>query len=288
MLNYETLLSSYDDKLTLMQWLKKVEAALKDASAVSFDVNKKGDATLTFSITFEDGSKLESGEIVLQQGESVESAAIVNGHLILTLTNGDELDAGNMFDGNVNITGTLDVGNDVSINGDIGAGIITGSKLQSTGDISASGTITGGEIIENMTGYTFGKNTDAYMETIYAGAVKNGNKLTLVLFEKITPTETLGANVILGTFYVPADVYAKLYPTTLPTAPTYPALDIRTFGFYTNMADQPAITRAVSTEKQGGTGAIRLVARGMQALATNTTYLLRYEITFLLSENLAA
>ena len=96
MLNYETLLSSYDDKLTLMQWLKKVEAALKDASAVSFKVNKRGDATLTFSVVFEDGSELETGPITLQQGESVQAATITNGHLILTLTNGDELDAGDL------------------------------------------------------------------------------------------------------------------------------------------------------------------------------------------------
>lgn len=117
MLNYETLLSSYDDKLTLMQWLKKVEAALNDASAVSFNVNKKGDATLTFSIVFEDGSEIESGEIVLQQGESVESAAIVNGHLILTLTNGDELDAGQLLNGDLNVNGNLTVSGNVKSDG---------------------------------------------------------------------------------------------------------------------------------------------------------------------------
>ena len=72
MLNYETLLSNYDDKLTLMQWLKKVEEALKDASATTFKVNKKGNATISFSIVFEDGTELESGDIVLEQGESVE------------------------------------------------------------------------------------------------------------------------------------------------------------------------------------------------------------------------
>jgi len=121
MLNYETLLSSYDDKLTLLQWLKKIEAALKDASAVSFKVNKKGDATLTFSIVFEDGSELESGEIVLQQGESVQSAAIVNGHLILTLTNGDQLDAGVLFSGNVNIAGNMIVSGNISSDGKISA-----------------------------------------------------------------------------------------------------------------------------------------------------------------------
>ena len=96
MIDYNTILSTTEDKMTLLQWLKKVEAALKDASATTFKVNKKGNATLTFSIEFADGSELESGEIILQQGESVESASIVNGHLILTLTNGDELDAGDL------------------------------------------------------------------------------------------------------------------------------------------------------------------------------------------------
>ena len=118
MINYETILSAYDDKLTLMQWLKKVEKALNEAAATSFKVNKKGSATISFSIVFEDGSELESGDIILQQGESVAAARIENGHLILTLTNGDELDAGNLFNGNVNIVGN------VEINGTLKADVI--------------------------------------------------------------------------------------------------------------------------------------------------------------------
>ena len=95
MLNYETLLSNYDDRLTLLEYLKKVEAALADASASSFSVTKTGNATLKFVLTFADGSTLESPEIVLQQGESVASATLsANNHLLLTLTNGDVLDAG--------------------------------------------------------------------------------------------------------------------------------------------------------------------------------------------------
>lgn len=119
MLNYDTLLSSYDDKLTLMQWLKKVEEALKDASAVSFNVNKRGDATLTFSIKFEDGSEIESGPFTLEQGESVESAYIVNGNLHLVLTNGDDLDAGNMFNGDLNVNGKLTTTGNVEAGGDL-------------------------------------------------------------------------------------------------------------------------------------------------------------------------
>ena len=96
MINYETIISNFDDKTTLYNWLRKVEEALKHASATNFVVNKKGNATLSFSITFADGTTLESGDIVLQQGESVDGARIASGVLQLHLTNGTWLTAGNL------------------------------------------------------------------------------------------------------------------------------------------------------------------------------------------------
>lgn len=96
MINYDTIISNFDDKVTLYNWLRKVEEALKNASATNFVVNKKGNATLSFSITFADGETLESGDIVLQQGESVDDARIASGVLQLHLTNGTWLTAGNI------------------------------------------------------------------------------------------------------------------------------------------------------------------------------------------------
>ena len=78
MINYDTIISNFDDKVTLYNWLRKVEEALKNASATNFVVNKKGNATLSFSITFADGETIESGDIVLQQGESVDQARIAS------------------------------------------------------------------------------------------------------------------------------------------------------------------------------------------------------------------
>ena len=96
MISYDTIISNFDDKVTLYNWLRKVEEALKNASATNFVVNKKGNATLSFSITFADGTTLESGDIVLQQGESVDDARIAGGILQLHLTNGTWLTAGNV------------------------------------------------------------------------------------------------------------------------------------------------------------------------------------------------
>ena len=96
MINDNTILSSFNDRPTLLEWLKKVEEALKSDTATAFHVNNRGNATLTFSIDFANGTSLESEPIVLQKGESVNGAEIRSGHLIITLTNGDELDAGDL------------------------------------------------------------------------------------------------------------------------------------------------------------------------------------------------
>lgn len=140
MINYDSIISAYNDKPTLMEWLKKVEEALKGASATSFSVNKKGNATISFQINFDDGTSLESGDIVLQQGEGVASAAIVNGHLILTLTNGDELDAGSVgavsgfsIDGSQHLIVTYQDGT----TNDLGA--IFNGNVNISGDLSVSG-----------------------------------------------------------------------------------------------------------------------------------------------------
>jgi len=68
MLNYETILSNFDDKVTLMQWLKKVEEALQDASATGFEVLQTSETTAKFKLTFADGSTLESEEMTLPRG----------------------------------------------------------------------------------------------------------------------------------------------------------------------------------------------------------------------------
>lgn len=95
-INKETIISVFDEKLTLMQWLKTINKALDEAVLTGVEVRQKGNATFSFVVTFEDGTELESNEFVLAQGESINGATIRNGHLYLSLTNGNELDAGNV------------------------------------------------------------------------------------------------------------------------------------------------------------------------------------------------
>lgn len=335
MLNYETLLSSYDDKLTLMQWLKKVEAALKDASAVSFKVNKRGDATLTFSVVFEDGSEIESNEIILQQGESVQAATIRNGHLILTLTNGDELDAGDLggvsgfsidasqhlivtyqngatqdlgaiFSGNVVIGGNLEVtglatlpyiegdeNGDINVDGDIvisDGGISIADGAVSTPILTSANEQIEAQkpVVEVMEGYaaTLGTNAAFRITNVYNGAVKNGNKLTIVSAVKLTRTATATGNLQIVAFTIPSNIGNKLYPVPIG-------------GYNWGLAYMPisamstiqtGVTQNAYIEKENNTTLriFLLNAATLNNLQEGVEYYVRIEATFLLSENLVA
>ena len=68
MINYETILSTADDKLTLMKWLQKVEDALKNASLERVSSSQPTTTTLVLTFHFADGTTLESPSIVLPRG----------------------------------------------------------------------------------------------------------------------------------------------------------------------------------------------------------------------------
>lgn len=77
MVNLQTVLSVYDDKVTLMQWLKKVEKALKDSVLVSIETEQVEDDKATFVFVFEDGTRLETPAVTLPQGPKGDTGASV-------------------------------------------------------------------------------------------------------------------------------------------------------------------------------------------------------------------
>ena len=69
MINYETVLSSFDDKMTLMQWLQKVEEALQGAGLVSVTVTQNTRTTCVLKCKFADGASVTSASISLPKGD---------------------------------------------------------------------------------------------------------------------------------------------------------------------------------------------------------------------------
>ena len=153
-------------------------------------------------------------------------------------------------------------------------------------NVAATGNITAPSIIENMSGYTFTKGTTTAKTTIeyvYGGCVKNGNKLTLAIALNLSKINSENeSNVFLGRFVVPADVYAKLFPSAMGgsyflAVNQTSALD-ENFGFH---------TMSYFVSKQGN-NQIDIYALSTSPLNNTLKNYARIELTFLLSDNLAA
>lgn len=155
-----------------------------------------------------------------------------------------------------------------------------------SGNLAVNGKITGNEIVENMSGYSFAKASETAnitREFVYAGIVKNGNKLTLVVALNITRTDTFSAsNVKLGEFTLPSDVYDKLYPTQIGG---YNFLDVKVISVFKSHYSKVDLFGYI--QKGSNPITIMIDSTNVSSLELNTKYYVRYECTFLLSDNLA-
>lgn len=150
MINDQTILSSFDDRPTLLEWLKKVEDALKTDTATAVSVENPSANTYVFKITFADGETLSSGNVVFP--DSVKDVSIKNGHIIVTQISGTQTDLGvlNPYADKIvenASTNTTEIGNNVEVGGDlsvqgsvVGRGIVTSiGRLTANGGMEVHG-----------------------------------------------------------------------------------------------------------------------------------------------------
>ncbi len=62
MIKNDTIISSFDDKMTLLQWLKKTEKALADSTLEDLGLNVV-DGQLSVQMTFADGTIVSSNSV---------------------------------------------------------------------------------------------------------------------------------------------------------------------------------------------------------------------------------
>lgn len=157
MINDNTILSSFDDRPTLLEWLKKVEDALKSDTATAVSVENPSPNTYVFKITFADGDSISSGNVVFP--DSVKDVSIKNGHIIVTSVGGNVEDLGvlNPYADTIVVnaeTNTTEIGSNVSISGNVGTAgnlgvtgqAVVGGRLQVNSSIISNGEIRGGNI----------------------------------------------------------------------------------------------------------------------------------------------
>lgn len=122
MINDNTIISSFNDRPTLLEWLKKVEEALKSDTATGVSVENPSVNSYIFKITFADGKTIASDTIRFP--DSVKGASISNNHLILTMQTGvtDDLGVINPYAETIvnnTDTGTTEIRNNAYLGGNL-------------------------------------------------------------------------------------------------------------------------------------------------------------------------
>ena len=72
MINWQSILSSFDDKPTLLEWLKKVQKALNESALTTVTVTQEKSGrvnNITLSFNFQDGTKIVAPAFTVQDGK---------------------------------------------------------------------------------------------------------------------------------------------------------------------------------------------------------------------------
>lgn len=211
-----------------------------------------------------------SGDLVLD-GEILDA----NGNSAIDVGTSDVTISKNVNIGNTGSTKDLYVSGKLEVDGDV--------TINS--DLAVDGAITGDSIIENMSGYSFTKNSSAYWNAIYVGVSKTGNKLTIVIFGNVTfDSDTMTDTAPqVATINIPEEIGQKLYPFSIGGSAEN-VLDLKPLYFYQDVSTK--VECEANFRKYSDTS-LNLVVRKFNTLVDGTTYCFRYEGTFLLSDNFA-
>ena len=68
MINYDTILSAFNDKETLLKWLQKVEKALAESTLTTVDCVNVDDSHIKFTFNFADGTKIDTPQVYVKPG----------------------------------------------------------------------------------------------------------------------------------------------------------------------------------------------------------------------------
>ena len=243
----------------------------------------------------------ENGFIVSDQYNNlVDDVAYVtnvainaSGHLITTMSDGQTIDAGlikQITSFNINGSQHLLANYNDGTSTDLGA--IFSGNITISGDLNVTGTadadtVTGNLIVEKMNGYSFTKTTASGITTDYAGVVKTGNKITFAIAGHVLKDADTPYNPSIGTFEIPSAVTSKIFPIGAGTN----VIDVKELVFQ-NSGDLSETPKKHLVHFSKNAIYPTLLVGQVHAMGGDftpgATYAFRYEITFLLSENLAS
>lgn len=212
MINDNTILSSFNDRPTLLEWLKKVEEALKSDTAKSISVDNPETNVYIIKITFADGRVMYTEPIRLP--DSVNGVSILNNHLVITMQSGltDDLGVINPYADTIvsnSETNTTEIGNNAVVDGNLQVN----SNIACTGEISGSHINVQSGIIDN--------DLDVYGVLSVDGDLSLGSNIEVQGTSELQGSvHTLNNLKVDGNFivfnnrtipHVPSDYYSKTY-----------------------------------------------------------------------------
>lgn len=149
MINYDSILSAFDGKPTLLQWLKLVKKALDESVLKDITASQDG-ASAVFTFNFEDGTSLSTPAVTLPKGDT-----------------GAKGDKGDKGDTGVSVTGVDEVSNEV-----VGTQTLTTLRFNFSNDtnnevvVHAENGKSGGKLYRHDM-YFYASPNEGYRITIY-------------------------------------------------------------------------------------------------------------------------
>lgn len=200
-----------------------------------------------------------------------------SGHLIVTLSNDTNIDAGlikQVSSFSINASQHLIANYNDGTSTDLGAIF--------NGNVNIAGNFTANSIIENMSGYSaiVPSNTGWTQEKIFIGVCKNGNKLTVVVALNLTKGAGAAIHPNIAQITIPNDVGAKLYPSQVGL---YNFLDNKKIQCWSS--HNSCIDALAYIEKTSNT-LLKMNIEDVSNFVEGTKYYVRYEATFLLNDSL--
>lgn len=184
----ETIISNFNDRPTLLEWLKKVEEALKTDTATGISVENPSVNSYIFKITFADGKTISSEPVKLP--DSVKGVSISNNHLIITTQGGIREDLGviNPYADTIVLnseTNTTEIGNNLQVNGNIKLG----QQLNVNGVSIFNGNV-------NFSGGEINIEDNVYLSDSYSLDFSLGGMITDYAGNSgvVSPNKVLGTN----------------------------------------------------------------------------------------------
>ena len=172
---------------------------------------------------------------------------------------------------------------------DLAENVVVNKETNTTevgGNLDVDGNFTANSIVENMSGYSFSKSqstSDFELSYNYASVCKTGNKITFAIFGNLKRlSEVVLQSIGLGIFNIPSIIGEKLSPIQIS--------GVNTLGTITTNFANDIIAKnehSLSAYKINNMQ-IGIFLYDFNTFEVGTNYTFRFEMTFLLNDNMAA